>query len=280
VFFILILSYFFLSCFIAWVLFFHSGRQLVFAVLSSFGKRVERNFLRLEQGTARKRTSISEWLQECILRCTESLRSYWSLLFVLICLLVLPSLIAMLASRKTGLDGFDPAAREVNVQIAELLKGEQLAAPLPLPPAVFSTSEVLLVRPMLVSASRNWDLLDNNYKQRLLMVFRIMKEKYGYDMVLLEGYRSPDRQDMLALLGPQVSNAKAFQSYHQFGLAADCAFIRDGKLVISERDTWAMRGYELYGEVAQAAGLVWGGGWKMRDFGHTELRQSRVLTSL
>jgi hypothetical protein len=44
-----------------------------------------------------------------------------------------------------------------------------------------------------------------------------------------------------------VTNAKAFQSYHQFGLAADCAFLRDGKLVISEKDPWAMRGYQFYG---------------------------------
>ena len=49
-------------------------------------------------------------------------------------------------------------------------------------------------------------------------------------------------------------------------------FLRDGKLVISEKDPWAMRGYELYGQVAESVGLTWGGRWKMMDFGHTELR--------
>jgi peptidoglycan L-alanyl-D-glutamate endopeptidase CwlK len=60
-------------------------------------------------------------------------------------------------------------------------------------------------------------------------------------------------------------------------LAADCAFLRDGKLVISEKDPWAMRGYELFGEVAEAAGLTWGGRWKMMDFGHTELRRPGTI---
>ena len=57
----------------------------------------------------------------------------------------------------------------------------------------------------------------------------------------------PERQNRLAQMGTNVTNAAAFQSYHQFGLAADNAFLRDGKLVISEKDPWAMRGYQLYG---------------------------------
>jgi peptidoglycan L-alanyl-D-glutamate endopeptidase CwlK len=127
-----------------------------------------------------------------------------------------------------------------------------------------------------VSASRDWALLDKEYSQRLLQAFRIMKERHGYDMAILEGYRSPERQDALAAQGSSVTNAKAFQSWHQYGLAADCAFLRDGKLVISERDPWAMRGYQLFGEVAESLGLTWGGRWKMMDFGHTELRVDGV----
>ncbi len=198
---------------------------------------------------------------------------------MLICAAILgvPPLVAMVASQRNTLDGFETPVREVNLQIAELLKGEQLVAPAPLPPALFSTQEVLQQRPMLGSASRNWELLNVDFMQRLLLVFKIMKEKYGYDMAIIEGYRSPERQDMLARLGSNVTNAAAFQSYHQYGLAADCAFLRDGKLVISEKDAWAMKGYELYGEVAESVGLTWGGRWKMMDFGHTELRLPRVV---
>jgi len=82
---------------------------------------------------------------------------------------------------------------------------------------------------------------------------------------------------LLAAAGPQVTNAKAFQSYHQYGLAADCAFMHEGKLIISEKNAWAMRGYHLYGVTAESVGLRWGGRWAMMDFGHTELRQPGVL---
>lgn len=119
---------------------------------------------------------------------------------------------------------------------------------------------------------RKWDRINPRYKQRLLMVFKIMKERYNYEMVLLEGYRSPARQNILSG-NINTTRAKAYQSYHQFGLAADVAFKHNGKVVISERDPWAWRGYQLYGEVAESVGLTWGGRWKsIQDYGHTEYR--------
>lgn len=175
------------------------------------------------------------------------------------------------------LGGFDSSTREVNAQVAQLLEGEQLVPPPALPPLVFATAEVQEERPMLVFASRDWALVNPAFAQRLLMAFKIMKEKHGYDMAILEGYRSPERQDILAAMGSNVTNAAAYQSWHQYGLAADCAFLRDGKIVVTEKDPWAMRGYRLYGEVAESLGLSWGGRWKMTDLGHTELRLSGVM---
>lgn len=120
--------------------------------------------------------------------------------------------------------------------------------------------------------SRKWDRMNPRYKQRLLMVFKIMKQQYQYDLVLLEGYRSPERQNMLAG-NANTTRAQAYQSYHQFGLAADIAFMRDGKIIISERDPWAMRAYQRYGEVAESVGLTWGGRWtSIQDYGHSEYR--------
>lgn len=119
---------------------------------------------------------------------------------------------------------------------------------------------------------RKWDRMNPRYKQRLLIVFKIMKERYQYDMVLIEGYRSPARQ---SLLYKQTisTKARAYQSYHQFGLAADIAFIRDRKVVINERDPWVMQAYQRYGAIAESVGLTWGGRWKsIQDYGHTELR--------
>jgi peptidoglycan LD-endopeptidase CwlK len=174
---------------------------------------------------------------------------------------------------------FNDTVYVADKQIAVLLEGEQLVPPPSLPPEVFTTKEVELVRPDIVNASRNWKLLDPEFTQRLLVVFKLMKERHGYDMALLEGYRTPERQAQLAAKGSHVTQAGPNMSYHQYGLAADCAFFRDGKIVISEQDPWAMRGYELYGEVAEQVGLTWGGRWKMHDLGHVELKRKGVLGS-
>uniref|UniRef100_Q47E01 Peptidase M15C domain-containing protein n=1 Tax=Dechloromonas aromatica (strain RCB) TaxID=159087 RepID=Q47E01_DECAR len=191
-------------------------------------------------------------------------------------LVVAPSLTALVLHSPAVFD-FSDDRRVADRQIAVLLEGEQLVPPPPLPPEVFTTREVEMVRPDVVHASRNWNLLDQVFTQRLLVVFKLMKERHGYDMVLIEGYRSPERQARLYEQGAHVTQVGANMSYHQHGLAADSAFYRDGKVVISERDPWAMRGYQLYGEVAEQVGLTWGGRWKMQDYGHVELRRSGVL---
>ncbi|PHV13369.1 M15 family metallopeptidase [Chitinimonas sp. BJB300] len=240
--------------------------------------------LKLQQRRAASMTSLGDlqstvgeggrsWIQK---QFDALARNKWLLLATL-CVLATPLILVAILSNQISTEGYEDIPAEENAVIAQLLRGEQLVPPPPLPPEAFLTQEVEMVRPMLVSASRDWMLLDGEFRQRLLVAFRVMEEKHGYKMALLEGYRSPSRQNTLAALGPQVSNARAFQSYHQFGLAADCAFLRNGKLVISERDPWAMRGYELYGEVAESLGLVWGGRWKMMDFGHIELRRKGAL---
>ncbi len=195
---------------------------------------------------------------------------------VAVLLLILPPLGVWWAGPGQGLSGFDDHARRAEPEVVTaLLQGEQLVPPPVLPPALFTTPEVETVRPQLALADRRWEQFDPQFRQRLLWVYKVMKEEHGYDMVLLEGYRSPERQTLLSKLGPSVTNAGAWQSYHQYGLAADSAFLRNGKLVISERDPWAMQGYELYGRVALRAGLVWGGRWQNADLGHVELRGTR-----
>jgi peptidoglycan LD-endopeptidase CwlK len=192
-------------------------------------------------------------------------------------LLTLPPTLIVLLSSSLSLHGFTDDRIQINSQVTSLLEGEQLVPPAPLPPEIFITAEVEQLRPLLQTASRNWQLLDPAFTQRLLLVFKIMREQHGYEMVILEGYRSPERQNDLARTGGSVTSAKAFQSYHQYGLAADSAFMLNGKLVISERDAWAMKGYALYGQVSESVGLHWGGRWKMLDFGHIEWRKPGAI---
>ncbi|GJI93818.1 M15 family metallopeptidase [Duganella sp. BJB1802] len=269
--------YFVLACLISWMVLFPAGREFVLNALAGASQRLQQRVGRIAQRRQQEASALGRSGRASAGEVGAFLRQHYVLCLGGTALICIPPLLALLMSTKNTLSGFETSTREVNTQVADLLQGEQLVPPPPLPPLVFASAEVALERPMLVSASRDWALMDAAYAQRLLMAFKIMKEKHGYDMAILEGYRSPERQNALAAMGPNVTNAAAFQSWHQYGLAADCAFLRDGKLVISEKDPWAMRGYQLYGEVAESLGLTWGGRWKMMDFGHTELRMPGVM---
>jgi peptidoglycan L-alanyl-D-glutamate endopeptidase CwlK len=271
------LLYFCLACTLIWLVLFPTARASALRLLAALQRRLLWRAGALQHagtavvgaGWSGTRLRMRGW--------RGLLRRHWAFCAIGVPLILIPTLLALLMRKPDMLPGYEPADTVVDAQVAALLKGEQLVPPAALPPLAFSTREVELVRPMLVNASRNWGLLHPDFSQRLLLIFKIMKDKHGYDMALLEGYRSPARQDALAQMGSAVTNARAFQSWHQYGLAADCAFWRDGKLVISEKDPWAMRGYQLYGEVAESVGLTWGGRWTMMDFGHTELRLRGVM---
>lgn len=267
-----VLLFFVMACFCAWLLLFPAGRDVVLQSLSAAGRRIEQHVRGGYRHGVLQAAGLGREAGGSLQRVLRFVRRRYLLLLAAAVLMTVPPLLALMLSGRGMLSGYDSDTQAINDQIAGVLQGEHLVAPAPLPPLAFTTAEVTLLRPMLDSANRNWQLLDPAFAQRLLLVFKIMKERHGYDMAILEGYRSPERQNALAAAGPAVTNAKAFQSYHQFGLAADCAFLRDGKLVISEKDPWAMRGYQFYGAAAEAAGLTWGGRWAMMDFGHTELR--------
>jgi peptidoglycan L-alanyl-D-glutamate endopeptidase CwlK len=186
-------------------------------------------------------------------------------------LLAAPLAAVMLRQWHPEVDAALPAS-VADPRIASLLQGEELVPPAPLPPALFLTPEVMAAVPLAGAANRDWNLLDRDFRQRLVLAFRLMRERHGYEMVLVEGFRSARRQEQLAALGPQVTQAAGGQSWHQFGLAADCAFRRDGRIVVSERDPWAAKGYALFGAVAASVGLEWGGAWKgIVDLGHVQL---------
>jgi peptidoglycan L-alanyl-D-glutamate endopeptidase CwlK len=275
--FLAVALYFALACGISWMVLFPAGRAFVALRLELAGARLQRRAQALVTRGEANASALGQETRAAAQGVGSFLRRHYLLALGGLLLLLVPPTVAWLASSRTMLGGYETSTREVNGQVAALLQGEQLVPPAALPPLLFTTAEVEQERPMLVSASRDWAMLDQQYAQRLLQAFRIMKEQHGYDMAILEGYRSPQRQNMLAAMGSNVTNAVAFQSWHQYGLAADCAFLREGKLVISERDPWAMRGYQLFGEVAEQLGLTWGGRWKMMDFGHTELRVPGVM---
>lgn len=275
-------GYFIVASLIAWVIAFGPAKANLASLLSSISYTIQQRSVASEKSSLNDKTGYKAasrlWFSTTMPGHSFPVRNL-RILFSGLVLVAVPPLAVIFSGQKFYGEGFAASYRESNLQIQALLEGEQLVPPEPLPPALFTAQDVVAERPLLISASRHWSELDYGFSQRLLNVFKIMKDQYGYEMAIIEGYRSPERQNKLAALGPQVTNAFAYQSYHQFGLAADCAFLRDGRLVISERDPWALRGYQLYGQVAEAMGLRWGGRWKLLDYGHVELHMPGVLKS-
>ncbi len=214
-----------------------------------------------ESGEMGGKRSNARWLASAPFR----MLTHWSLWLAL--LLVVTTAAGVLAlSGRFSLDPLSAAelGRQEHIQAA--LNPEKLVPPPALPPSVFAAVD----RPGLMTADRDWSRLNPDFVQDVLRVFAKMEAR-GYPLVLLEGYRSPERQNALADSHVQVTNARAFQSKHQYGLAVDVAPMKDGRIVISERDPWAMQAYQALGEEAERVGLTWGGRWRLKDFGHIEV---------
>ncbi|XZG71808.1 M15 family metallopeptidase [Chitinibacteraceae bacterium HSL-7] len=199
---------------------------------------------------------------------TVSRAVWWWLLAVFLLTLTCVLVTLQLAGFHV-LGSFSATSGAYAQHIGVAFEEERLDPPAALPPDVFINQ----IRPSVVSADRDWAKLDGDFRQAVLVLMKNMEAR-GYPLALLEGYRSPERQDKLANQEQLVTNARAFQSKHQFGFAADLAPMRGGRIVISERDPWAMAAYTALGEEAQKLGLVWGGGWSFKDYGHIEANVS------
>jgi peptidoglycan LD-endopeptidase CwlK len=74
--------------------------------------------------------------------------------------------------------------------------------------------------------------------------------------------------------GPHVTNAIPGLSWHQWGEAADCFWVVDGKAEWStQRQVGGRNGYRVYADQAAALGLDPGGRWQsLKDWPHVQLR--------
>jgi peptidoglycan LD-endopeptidase CwlK len=107
--------------------------------------------------------------------------------------------------------------------------------------------------------------------ERLLAAIAIL----GHPIRVTSGYRTVEEQAALYAQGRTTPGAivtrvdgRRTLSQHQRGRAVDCAFVDGlGAVTWDDRAPW-----ELYGRMAQAVGLVWGGAWKsFQDRPHVEL---------
>jgi peptidoglycan LD-endopeptidase CwlK len=111
------------------------------------------------------------------------------------------------------------------------------------------------------------DALQPDMRIKCLALMERMKA-LGKPVHLFEGFRTPHRQDELyaqgrTTSGPIVTNAKALQSAHQYGLGFDLIFEKYNWNPPNYSEWWA-----VLGEEGRKLGLKWGGEWS--DYPHFE----------
>lgn len=111
-------------------------------------------------------------------------------------------------------------------------------------------------------------------------------ELLGFPMMVTEGLRTAERQQELYAQGRTTPgkivtylDGKVRKSNHQakpdgFGHAVDCCFLVDIDGDGPDDPSWApSHPWELFGAMAVALGLTWGGNWKtLVDKPHVEMK--------
>ncbi len=142
-------------------------------------------------------------------------------------------------------------------------------------------------------ASRRLEDLHPVTREKTEAFLQRAKEK-GIDVLIYCTYRSPEEQEVLYMQGRleqfgitleelnkrrvklglwrltekeakrKVTNAKPWQSFHQYGLAFDCVPLQGGK-----PDWNNIEAYRTLGSIASEIGLEWAGGWRrFRELPH------------
>jgi peptidoglycan L-alanyl-D-glutamate endopeptidase CwlK len=276
------IAFFIVAVLAIWLLLFSGAREAVLKVFRGIGSlflavvnacgRAVRRISRIGGSVATGAAQSGHAVRDTGTSLWKGLKKhYWILILALLVLAVPPILILVIWPNPT-LEPFpEKDWSESTSMIAQLMRGERLVPPQAPPPEVFTTAEIRRIRPEIVTADRRWDQINPELQQRVLAIYEVMRRE-GYQMVLVEGYRSPERQAELMEKG-LATRAGAWQSCHQYGFAVDSAPFRDGKLQWDMNDEWTRRAYFLYGELAEQAGLEWGGRWRsIKDYVHVEMR--------
>lgn len=96
------------------------------------------------------------------------------------------------------------------------------------------------------------------------------------DVIVTCTWRDPEEQDRLFSLGrstpgKKITNARAWQSWHQYRRALDLVPVRNGKPV------WTTTGadgelWQKIGEIGERCGFEWAGRWqRFREYPHFQI---------
>jgi peptidoglycan LD-endopeptidase CwlK len=120
------------------------------------------------------------------------------------------------------------------------------------------------------ACSRNINELTPKTKEKFIQL-RKEAEKDGIRIEVVCAYRSPQEQERLYATGRSQPGRKVTwvkHSKHTERTAFDIAVYHQGKI------TWEPDRYKSLGLLAKrVGGLTWGGDWKVRDYGHFELKE-------
>ncbi len=98
----------------------------------------------------------------------------------------------------------------------------------------------------------------------------------GMPMRIMEGFRTVERQDALYEQGRTkpgiiVTNARGGESLHNYGVAVDMVFVKEGYNATEAQ-------WKTYGVVARSQGFEWGGDWTgFIDKPHIQLMLKHTL---
>jgi peptidoglycan L-alanyl-D-glutamate endopeptidase CwlK len=95
-------------------------------------------------------------------------------------------------------------------------------------------------------------------------------------------YRTPEEQEALFKQVPKVTNARAWQSVHNYGLAFDIVILIDkDKNGTFETAVWSGFNFDFVVKYFKAKGWEWGGDWKsFKDRPHFQMTFGNTTKNL
>ena len=129
---------------------------------------------------------------------------------------------------------------------------------------------------LLIQQINIWRRIQPLVKRKAAAIEKAMGQ-LGHPVRVVEGYRSIERQNSLYAQGRTtpgniVTNAKGGQSFHNYGVAVDFVFRKEG--YNASQELW-----ETLGVVGRSQGFEWGGDWSgFVDRPHFELTLNYSLS--
>ncbi len=122
--------------------------------------------------------------------------------------------------------------------------------------------------------------------QKIFLPFILEAKKIaaemGFDYIAISGNRTPKEQEILYAKGRTspgaiVTNARPYQSNHQYGIALDFGVFKNGIYMDEKSPDTAANVHKEISRIINKYGIEWGGVWKIKDHPHFEIKTGLSL---